>query len=91
LDPDRDHLASEPATAALYGWACAGATRTARRAVMQTLDALLNGRFSKIPFYAHAATAAGERALVASLGCKPVAGDAAALFWRDAQAGVSAP
>lgn len=84
LNPDREHLACEPKTAALYGWACAGASPAARRAVMQTLGALLRERFARLPFYAHAATDAGRRALVDSLGCRSVPGAPPALYWRNA-------
>ena len=74
LEPSSRHLAGERSAAAVYGWACAGATPTARRAVMQTWSSLTSERFAALPFFARGATEAGRLALVERLKCLPVDG-----------------
>lgn len=81
--PRIDHLcAPGDETAAIYFWFCGGCDRTARRAVMRTTQAWLDGAFAGLRIYGRAASEDGARGFD-SFGFKRLAPERADLFILD--------
>jgi hypothetical protein len=84
--PDLEHLCrSGQGARAYYGWGFAGATRTARRAVVGGA-ADLRAALPHLPFYCHAATEAGRRAITEKLGYGDIPGSTSGLLGAPALA-----
>lgn len=82
-DPALRHIA--PANTPIFGVYCgvyAGATRDARRAVLQAAADLRTNVFGAVPVYARGATEDGARSML-TLGYRPIAGGLADLFVSD--------
>ncbi len=67
--------------AAYYGWAFAGVTPAARKAVVAGADLLRRSVLQHIPFFCHAATPAGRRAVTEKLGYRPFDGHDGGLYF----------
>ncbi len=65
---------------AYYGWAFAGSTRPARTALVTGADVLRRQVLTRLPFYCHAATPAGRRAVTEKLGYFDIAGSPSGLL-----------
>ena len=80
-NPRLDFLSTRGETpSAYYGWGFAGSTRPARSALVAGADRLRQV-LPRLPFYCHAATPAGRRAVTEKLGYVDVPGSRSGLLW----------
>lgn len=81
LFPDMELLAApDQRPAAYYGWALAGTTPAARRAVISAANHLRHQTLRHAPCFCHVATEAGRRAVTGKLGYGPVPGSISGLY-----------
>ena len=69
------------APSAYYGWGFAGSTRPARSALVAGADLLRRQVLPHLPFYCHAATPAGRRAVTQKLGYVDIPGSRSGLLY----------